>query len=61
MDVSAWDAAAAGEYIVSLIALKVLWIITLVGVRRRKDGLRLPFLWLKLAVPLFIVYVKFQM
>lgn len=58
MSVSPWDAAALGEYGVSIIALKVLWIVCLVTVRRRNDPLRLPFLWLKWAIPLFILYVK---
>jgi uncharacterized membrane protein YhaH (DUF805 family) len=61
MTISPWDAASAGEYVVSIIALKVLWIVALVTVRRRKDRLRLPFLWLKLAIPLFIMYVKFHL
>jgi uncharacterized membrane protein YhaH (DUF805 family) len=58
MSVSLWDAAAAGDLVVSIIALKVLWIICLVTVKRRKDRLRLPFLWLKCAIPLFILCVK---
>jgi hypothetical protein len=59
MDISSWTIAAAGECGIAFIALKVLWILTLATVKRRKDPLRrLPFLWLKWAISLFILYVK---
>jgi len=61
MAVSPWTVAAASEYVVAFIALKVLWILTLAAVKRRKDPLRLPFHWLKWAISLFILYVKFHM
>jgi hypothetical protein len=54
--VSIYRAAASGEYVVAGLALIILWIICLVSVRRRKDHLRKPFLWLKLAIPFFFLY-----
>jgi hypothetical protein len=58
MSVSPWDAAATAEYSIAFVALKVLWIVTLVTVRRRKDPLRVPFLWLKWAISFFVMYVE---
>jgi hypothetical protein len=55
MSVSAWDGAAVGEYTISIIALIVLCIVSLLAVRRRKDSPRLPFIWLKCAIPLFFL------
>jgi len=56
MSASAWDAAAAAEYGVAILALFILWIVCLVAVNRRKDPLRKPFLWLKWAIPFFFLY-----
>ncbi len=56
--VSGYDIAAAVLYGLSILPLLVLFVVSLVTVRRRNDPVRLPFLWLKLAMPLFITYVR---
>jgi hypothetical protein len=53
-----YEIAAAVEYGLSILPLVVLSLVSLLAVRRRNDPLRLPFLWLKLAIPLQIMYVK---
>jgi hypothetical protein len=58
MSLSGYDIAATVEYGIAIPLLLVLSIFSLVGVRRRNDPLRLPFLWLKLAIPLMIMYVN---
>lgn len=51
----AWIIASAAEYGIAFAALKVLWLISLLLVRRRKDKLRAPFLWLKWAISLYLL------
>jgi hypothetical protein len=58
MSVSSYDVASAVEYGLSIPPLIVLSIVSLIAVRRRNDPLRLPFLWLKLAIPLLTMYMK---
>lgn len=57
MTVSSWRVAAACEYCVAGIALFVMMIVALVAVPRRYDPLRRPFLWLKLSIAFFAMYV----
>ena len=56
MSVSAWNAAAVGEISLSIIVIAILWMVFLTSVQRWDDLLRLPFLWLKWAFPLFFLY-----
>jgi len=58
MSFLAWDAAAVGEYSLSIIALTILWVVFLVSLRRWNASLRLPYLWLKCAIPFFFLYEK---
>ena len=51
----AWNIAIAAEYCVAFVPLSVLALVSLALVRRRKDELRAPFLWLKLAIPLYVL------
>jgi hypothetical protein len=58
MSVSGYDIAAAALYGIALPPLLVDSFLSIFLVRRRSDPVRLPFVWFRLALLLFILYVE---
>ena len=58
MSVSGYDIAAIALYGLAMLPLLVHSLLSVLLIRRRSDPVRLPFMWLRLALILFIVYAE---